>query len=210
MSPSIEQIKNALGRKEWNGISGVVAIVGVLVAIIGVVVAIIAIPAAPSATPSTTATPGTPRNTAALPDGGPAVSGTVVLTAVVTELDDKRAVDLDTGAVEPSNDLPGQSEATSGQDISPAGRASGFGLMAKGVMFAVLPEAGREDFRRCVDVPEAGWLGRPNLITGLHQMAPGRNICIRTSAANVAMVTIDRTPNNATGTIDFHYVVWRR
>jgi hypothetical protein len=184
-----------LGRPWWQGVAGVVAVIALVVAIIQLFAG------SPTRDPSHL---GTAPNAIAGSPGPPTsapLSPVVVRTGMERNLGDKEGIDLDSGVRDHDN--------APDQDISPGGKASSFGLMATGVRFAVLPEPGPEEYQRCADLPESAWLSRPDSVSGLHQKPPGTNICIRTSSANLAMLTIDRTPDNTTGTIDLHYIVWR-
>lgn len=132
--------------------------------------------------------------------------GRVLQAGQVRGLVDQQGLDLDTGVVNEADDLKGREPRKTGQDISPSARASSFGLLDGAVEFAVLPDRGPEEFHRCAEVKS--WAGRPRGVEDLYDMAPGTNICFRTSWRNLAMVTIDRTPESESGSLDLRYVVW--
>jgi hypothetical protein len=129
----------------------------------------------------------------------------VVAQGTVVNLDDAHGVDLDrspeTGAIGPDN--------APAQDISPSARASSFGLTGEGVQAAVLQTTGDEDVDRCANLKDTDWAARSDGVGKLQKMPPGTNICFRTSSGNLSMVTIQRTPDNSSGTIDFRYRTWR-
>jgi hypothetical protein len=200
-----------LSHKSWAGISGVVGIAALIATISVPLVTTQGNPPPVNAPPGQTVGPtGSAAAASQLaPNTASSTSpGAISRTGVVKNLDDRRGVDLDTGVVDLADDLDGRAPRSTGQDISPFDMASSFGLMSKEVVFYVLSKPGAEDYARCAEI-SVGWTGRPNPVHGLYKMAPGTNICFRTNAANLAMITVDRTPNGGTGTIDFHYVVWR-
>jgi hypothetical protein len=131
---------------------------------------------------------------------GPLVSPSdppVYRQASVAALTDLNDIDLDTGTV--------GAQKSDGMDFSVWGRANHLTARTT-VLVALLALPGPETFQRCASTPARDRIVQ---IHGLHDLSAGRNICVWTTDGRVAMLTLDRTPDAASGALGFHYVVWQ-
>jgi hypothetical protein len=121
----------------------------------------------------------------------------VLVHGDVTNMIDKKGIDLDTGVIDVDN--------ATGQDVSPFGRASSLGAMELPVHFSLLPQPGPVEYARCGNLSLTSWTRDVKV---LYRVPPGQNICVQTDQGRLAMMTLDHPPTYDVGMLSFRYVTW--
>ncbi|WP_346537106.1 hypothetical protein [Micromonospora sp. DPT] len=95
-------------------------------------------------------------------------------------------------------------EVAPGADLLLTQRADRLGVREPGEL-AVVGSGADHEVRRCL---EAGsWDGT---IDGVHELAAGTDVCVRTADGRCAMLTVESPPDVVTRVLTFRYTLWER
>ncbi|MER6592187.1 hypothetical protein ABT214_10095 [Micromonospora purpureochromogenes] len=95
-------------------------------------------------------------------------------------------------------------ELAPGADLLLTQRADRLGVREPGELAVVGPGADHE-VRRCLEADS--WDGT---IDGVHELAAGTDVCVRTADGRCAMLTVESPPDVVTRVLTFRYTLWER